>query len=85
MKINLHNLLVLNRHDAVKEGHYNRTEKIGWDAWRKGMLSRKMMNMASAKTKNFLLRFLFKKTWGKRRAMPVVYKSFSERWNNEKN
>jgi len=84
MKINLHNLLVINRHDAVKEGHFNRAEKIGWDAWRRGMLSRKMMNMASAKTKNFLLNFLFKKTWGKRRAMPMVYKSFNERWNNGK-
>jgi L-lactate dehydrogenase complex protein LldF len=56
-------------------------EKWGWMGWKKGMLSRKMMDFFSGKTKNFLLRFSFKKTWGSRREMPkVADKSFSKQW-----
>jgi L-lactate dehydrogenase complex protein LldF len=85
MKINLHNLLVINRSEAVKEGHYNRSEKLGWQVWQRAMSSRWMMNRGSAKTKNAMINFLFKKSWGKYRTMPEVKeKSFNQRWR-EKN
>jgi len=84
MKINLHNLLVINRHDAVKEGDYTGAEKFGWNIWKRAMLSRGMMNMGGAGLKNSALKFLFKNSWGSQRAMPVVVKkSFNELWKEK--
>jgi L-lactate dehydrogenase complex protein LldF len=83
MKINLHNLLVFNRRDAVKEGDVSGAEKFGWNIWKRSMLSRSMMNMGGAGIKNAALKFLFKKTWGSQREMPVVApKSFNELWKD---
>jgi L-lactate dehydrogenase complex protein LldF len=81
VKIEIHKMLLLNRRDAVKEGVVNRSERWGWDIWRKGMNSRKMMDFFSGKWKNFFMRKLFKKTWGHYREMPkVADKSFAEMW-----
>ncbi len=81
MKINLHNLLVFNRRDAVKEKDYTAAEKFGWNIWKRAMLSRSMMNMGGSGIKNSALKFLFKKSWGSLRDMPVIAKkSFNELW-----
>jgi L-lactate dehydrogenase complex protein LldF len=86
MKINLHNLLVFNRHEAVTEGDYTGAEKFGWNIWKRAMLSRSMMNMGGAGMKNSALKFLFKKSWGSHRAMPVIApKSFNELWKEKEN
>src|ERR1700712_1871335 len=71
VKIDIHKMLLLNRRDAVNEGLVTRKEKWGWKMWKKGMLSRKMEDFFSGKTKNRLLKMFFKKTWGHFRAMPV--------------
>jgi L-lactate dehydrogenase complex protein LldF len=81
VKIDIHKLLLLNRRDAVNEQLVATSEKWGWAAWKKGMLNRKLMDFLSGKSKNFLLKALFKKTWGHRREMPAVApKSFSQQW-----
>jgi L-lactate dehydrogenase complex protein LldF len=81
VKIEIHKMLLLNRRDAVKEGNVTRKEKWGWSLWKKGMLTRKMMDFFSGKTKNFLLKRFFKKSWGHFREMPdVADKSFSKQW-----
>ncbi len=85
MKINLHNLLVINRKDAVNSGFYNKSEKFGWFVWRRAMLNRKLMNTGGAGIKNFMLNLLFKNSWGAHRTMPVITpKSFNQLWK-EKN
>ena len=74
-------MLLLNRRDAVKHQVVTKKEEWAWAIWKKGMLSRKMMDFFKGKTKNFFLRTLFKKTWGHLREMPVVAdKSFSKEW-----
>ncbi|MCY7410639.1 MAG: iron-sulfur cluster-binding protein [Chitinophagales bacterium] len=84
MKINLHNLLVFNRRDSVKEGKYNGAEKIGWRMWRMSMLSRRLMDLSGSKTKNFMLKFLFKNSWGTHHTdLKVAPKSFSEMWKEK--
>jgi L-lactate dehydrogenase complex protein LldF len=84
IKINLHNLLVLNRRDAVKQGDYKRSEKVGWFVWKRAMLSRGVMNMAGEKTKDFMLNFLFKKSWGANREMiKIAPKSFNQLWKEK--
>jgi L-lactate dehydrogenase complex protein LldF len=81
VKIEIHKMLLLNRRDAVKDGNVTRKEKWGWSLWKKGMLTRKMMDFFSGKTKNFLLKRFFKKSWGHFREMPdVAEKSFSKQW-----
>lgn len=81
VKIDIHKMLLLNRRDAVKHQVVTKKEEWAWAIWKKGMLSRKMMDFFKGKTKNVFLRTLFKKTWGHLREMPVVAdKSFSKEW-----
>jgi len=81
VKIPLHHLLLENRNLAVKLKLPSRPEKWGMLAWEKAMLSRKLMDFAGAKIKNFMLGKLFKGSWGKRRDLPEVKpKSFARLW-----
>jgi L-lactate dehydrogenase complex protein LldF len=85
VKIDIHKMLLLNRRDAVKDDLATQKEGWGWAIWKKGMLSRKLTDFLSGKTKNWLLNTFFKKTWGHFRQMPkVAEKSFSKLWQ-EKN
>ena len=86
VKIDIHKMLLLNRRDAVNEHLVTAKEKWGWAGWEKGMLKRKWMDYFSGKTKNFLMRKFFKKTWGRFREIPkVADKSFSEQWKEGSN
>jgi L-lactate dehydrogenase complex protein LldF len=85
VKIDLHHLLLLNRRDFIAGGHKTKSEDLIWYAWKTAMLKRKAMERGGAKTKNFLLKQFFRKTWGERRELPVVApKSFNEIWKNLK-
>ncbi len=85
VKIDLHKMLLLNRRDSVKQNLNPIKEKWGWTLWKKGMQSRKLTDYFGGNVKNFLLKFLFKHTWGHLREMPeVAQKSFSQQWQ-EKN
>lgn len=85
VKIDIHKMLLLNRRDAVDQHENTRAEDIGWKVWNTGMSKRSMMDMFGGKVKNFLLKFLFKKMWGKYRVMPeIADKSFAKQWQ-EKN
>lgn len=85
VKIEIHKMLLANRRDAVKEGLIPVKERWGWVIWKKAMLSRKLTDFLSGKSKNMFLNILFKKTWGHFRQMPkVAQKSFSALWQ-EKN
>src|SRR5471030_1180653 len=82
VKIDIHKMLLLNRRDAVNEEIVTKKEQWGWAIWKKGMLSRKLTDFFSGKTKNYLLRTFFKSTWGHLREMPkVAEKSFSKMWS----
>ncbi len=79
--IDIHKLLLYNRRDAVNQNKVSKTEMWGWYFWKKGMLSRKWMDMLSGRWKNRLLHKLFGKSWSEKRALPVVQaESFKERW-----
>ena len=81
VKIDLHNLLLLNRKDFVETGHKTKSEDMIWYAWKTAMMKRKTMERGGAKVKNFMLKQFFKKTWGERRDLPkVAAKSFNEIW-----
>jgi L-lactate dehydrogenase complex protein LldF len=84
VKINLHELLLENRHEAVEEGHSPFAERMAWKMWKQGMLRRKWMNMAGGGTKNWIVNTLVKGWSVHRGKMEFPKKSFNQLWK-EKN
>ena len=84
VKIPLHELLLVNRNDAIKKGSYTFMEKESIVLSTKGMSSRKMMDLVGGKMKNTLASTFLKKTWGSRRDLPKFSdKSFNEQWKEK--
>lgn len=83
VKINLHELLLENRHEAVEEGHSSFSEKMAWKMWKQGMLRRKWMNMASGKTKNWVVNSLVKGWKEHRGKMEFPQQSFNQLWKEK--
>lgn len=85
VKIDIHNLLLANRKDAVVQKANNKKDNWVWFFWKTAMLKRSTMEKGGAKLKNFMLKQFFKKSWGDRREMPVVApKSFNQIWKEIK-
>ncbi len=83
VKINLHELLLENRHEAVEHGHASFAEKIAWKMWKQGMLRRKWMNAAGSKTKNWVVNTLVKGWSAQRGKMEFPQKSFNQLWREK--
>lgn len=80
VKIPLHNLLLVNRKEALDQKP-ERADNNKIFVWKKAMMSRKLMDIASGSTKNMILRQFFKKNWGSKRKLPEIQnKSFSQLW-----
>jgi len=86
VNINIHGMLVENRHIAIKAHHTSFSENMGWNMWKRAMLSRKLMNIAGAGTKEKLVNKLFKHSWGEHRG-PLHFpkKTFQQLWKERKN
>lgn len=86
VRINLHELLLHNRHKAVEEHHTGGGEKFGWFGWKQACLSRRMMNLVGGKTKNFVIGKLFGGAWGdNERGLPIFApKSFNQLWKERR-
>lgn len=80
VKINLHELLLHNRHETVTSGKGSAMESIAWKAWQTGMLHRKMMNMGNHRIKNWMINKLFKGWTGHRADLKFPAKSFNQQW-----
>jgi L-lactate dehydrogenase complex protein LldF len=84
VKINLHELLLENRHEAVDEGESSFAERMGWKMWKQAMLHRGMMNMGNQKIKNWVVNSLVKGWTEHRGRMEFPKKSFNEMWKSKK-
>jgi L-lactate dehydrogenase complex protein LldF len=84
VKINLHELLLENRHEAVEDGYTTWSEKIAWRVWRKASLNRNMMNMGNARLKNWMVNKAFKAWTAHRAELEFAPKTFNERWKAER-
>jgi L-lactate dehydrogenase complex protein LldF len=83
VKINLHELLLENRHESVEEGDNSFAERTAWKMWKQAMLHRKLMNMGSSKMKNWVIN-KFLKDWKKNRSdLEFPKKSFNEMWREK--
>jgi len=83
VKINLHELLLENRHESVDEGDSSFAERTAWKMWRRAMLHRKFMNMGNSKIKNWVVN-KFLKDWKKNRSnLEFPKKSFNQLWREK--
>jgi L-lactate dehydrogenase complex protein LldF len=85
VKINLHELLLENRSEAVNSGYVSFGEKTAWKIWKRASLSRSMMNMSNGNIKNRLVNNIFK-GWKKHRGeLHFSKKTFNELWRERFN
>jgi L-lactate dehydrogenase complex protein LldF len=78
VKINLHELLLENRKEAVDEKLYTVAEKAAWKFWKTAMLNRSLMNQGSANIKNFVVNKLISGWNSKRSDIVFPKKSFNQ-------
>lgn len=84
VRINLHELLLHNRHEAVAEGDSTLSERLAWKAWKQASLHRSMMNMGSGKMKNKIVNKIFKGWAAHRSALDFSPKTFNEMWREKR-
>ncbi|MBS1629027.1 MAG: iron-sulfur cluster-binding protein [Bacteroidetes bacterium] len=85
VKINIHGMLLENRNTATLAGLNTRSESFTWKLWRRGMLSRKLMNAAGPKMKNMMLHKFFGNTWFEGRSGTVfAEKNFGQLWKEQR-
>lgn len=81
VKINIHEMLLENRHIAVEEQLNDTSENIGWKMWKLAMLNRSLMNAAGGKLKGKVVNKLFSKSWVEGRGdVQFAQKSFNQLW-----
>lgn len=84
VKINLHELLLENRSEAVESGASGLPEKMAWKVWKKASLNRKWMNKGSGKVKSWVVNNMVG-GWSKHRAdLHFPEKTFNEMWKDKK-
>ena len=84
VKINLHELLLENRHEAVEEGLISYGERVAWKMWKRASLHRGMMNMGNGNLKNWFVNKIFK-GWSKNRSdLHFSKKTFNEMWKERR-
>jgi len=84
VKINLHELLLENRKEAVEEGNASWSEKFAWKIWKAASLRRGMMNMGSRSMKNKVVNKIFKGWTQHRGDLDFSPKTFNEMWRQKK-
>jgi len=80
VKINLHELLLENRSEAVDEGLAPLSEKMAWKAWRIACMYRPLMNTASGKMKNKIVNKMFTSWTHSRGELNFSDKTFNQLW-----
>ena len=81
VKINIHEMLLENRHIATTEGLNGFQENMSWKVWKRGMQSRMLMNSAGASLKNKMFKKLFSSVWSQHRSdIHFAPKSFNQMW-----
>jgi L-lactate dehydrogenase complex protein LldF len=85
VKINLHELLLENRKEAVDEGFAPITERMAWKMWKQASLHRTLMNMGNAGMKNWVVNHSMKE-WTKHHGkLEFAAKNFNQLWKEQRN
>ncbi len=83
VRINLHELLLDNRHEAVMQGSSSVAERIAWKIWKTASLNRGMMNMGNGKMKNWVVNKVFKGWTTHRSDLDFSGKTFNALWREK--
>ncbi len=84
VKIDIHQMLLHNRHEEAAWDTQSRSELRAWKAWRSVSLSRTKMNVPRF-AKNITANLFLKKLWGPRREFPKFpSKTFNQLWKKGK-
>ncbi len=83
VRINLHELLLENRYEAVAEGDSSVAERVAWKMWKLSSMKRSMMNMSNGNIKNIVVNTLFKGWTKHRAALHFSEKTFNEMWKEK--
>jgi L-lactate dehydrogenase complex protein LldF len=84
VRINLHELLLHNRHEAVIGGESNLSERLAWKLWKSASLHRHLMNSAKGPFKTKMVNRLFKKWAENHSPLEFAPLTFNQQWK-EKN
>ncbi len=84
VKIPLHDLLLYNRRDAVKQGKTEKGFAVIMSAYKVVMKKRWIIETFSPSVKNFGIGMVFNKAWGSKRSIPKFKESFASRWKKER-
>ncbi|HUQ96029.1 MAG TPA: LutB/LldF family L-lactate oxidation iron-sulfur protein [Chitinophagaceae bacterium] len=83
VRINLHELLLENRQEAVAQKHTSFAERAAWTFWKRAMLHRSIMNLGSGRLKSWMVN-TFVKDWKKGHdAIAFPKKSFNQLWREQ--
>jgi L-lactate dehydrogenase complex protein LldF len=83
VKINLHELLLENRAEAVEQGSSSFGERFAWKMWRMASLSRNMMNMGNGTMKNWVVNKVAK-GWNRHHSnLDFSKKTFNQMWKEQ--
>lgn len=80
VKINLHELLLENRHESVQEGTHALSEKMAWKMWKLASMRRGLMNMGGGKLKNSFVNKLFTSWTDVHGDLQFSQKTFNQLW-----
>jgi L-lactate dehydrogenase complex protein LldF len=81
VKINIHEMLLENRHIATTENLNGFTENATWRIWRMAMLNRTLVNSAPSGIKAKVINKLFHKSWVESRSeLKFAPKTFNQMW-----
>ncbi len=84
VKINIHEMLLENRHLAVDASLNSFSEKMGWKFWKRAMTNRTLMNAAPMRMKEKMVNKLFKNSWvAQRDKLHFPKKSFNQIWKEQ--
>jgi L-lactate dehydrogenase complex protein LldF len=83
VKINLHELLLDNRQEAVADKHSTYAERMAWAFWKQAMMHRKLMNTGSGRLKSWMVN-TFVRDWKKHHNnIEFPAKSFNQLWREQ--
>jgi L-lactate dehydrogenase complex protein LldF len=83
VNIRLHELLLDNRHEAVVQGMSSMGERLAWKCWKLSSLNRSMLNMGSARIKNWVVNRVFKGWTAHRSELDFAKQTFNEWWKEQ--
>lgn len=85
VRIDIAEILLLNRKQAVEEGYFKPLEQLGFKIWRFAMKHRFLMDLVGGKVKSTAVNTLFSGSWGKYHGdIKLAPKSFNTLWKERR-